>query len=179
MLLILLGLALLLAALKFHAGWASGSLILFSDGVNMLVVGAAVVSYWSGSRETGESQERSRIWTALVLGLLLLLCGWEILGIAFENLWFHTPAPALNWYAVCTAAGTGLMTFGLRRIPVWSEASCGTLTFSVWSTLLALLVLGCAPLDIRWIDPLGAVVVSLFALLGVRNLVDTAIFGAE
>jgi divalent metal cation (Fe/Co/Zn/Cd) transporter len=174
--------SLIMAALKFHAGWVSESLVLMADAVNMLLVGAAVVCFWSGGGfadgdEEDDRHARARIWTAILLGLMIILCSWEILGIAFENLWFRTPAPAFNWYAVLTAAGTGLIAFGLRRVPGWCEASSGALTFSGWSSVLALAFLVAARLGLPWIDPAGAAVLTLFTFLGIRNLLNDAIFG--
>lgn len=192
------------ALAKIIIGMVSGALAITADGVHSLIDGSSNVAALFANRLADRppdddhpyGHQRYETVAALLIGALLLLTAWEIIGGIIERL--NNPhVPMLTPLTFAVLIGTLIINLfvstyerrvGRRlnsQILLADAANTGADVFVTLSVLVSALIIGAT--GWQWVDPLAAlVIVGLIgrAAWGVlhqttRVLVDTAPYSPE
>jgi cation diffusion facilitator family transporter len=175
---LVLGLNLVVAAVKLALGALTGALALLADGLHALldassnVVGLVGMSAAARPADAGHPYGHRRFETlaAVLIGLLILSGMYQIVRGLIEGLVGTRPAPDVSWPAagilLVTIVGNMLISrYELRRARALRsallEADAGHTLSDTLGAIAVLVSFGAIALGFRWADTVAAVVVAV------------------
>jgi cation diffusion facilitator family transporter len=175
---VVLGLNLVVAAVKLTLGAATGALALLADGLHALldassnVVGIVGMSAAARPADAGHPYGHRRFETlaAVLIGLLILAGMYEIVQRLVEGVRGQKAAPDVSWSAAGILAVTIVANMAISRYEskrarelksALLEADAGHTSSDTMGAIAVLVSFGALALGFRWADSVAAVVVAI------------------